>query len=112
MIDPIKAKIIELCPDVMGKPRKRGQIGLLPENFDKDITLAVVLRAVQSLGNDNLNRHWVINRYGEFLKDRDDIPAADVGPRWNLEHDNYDQQSEETRAFIGQLLKDAGFPRT
>lgn len=27
-----------------------------------------------------------------------------LGPTWNLSKDNYDEQTEETRRFIGNLL--------
>lgn len=69
-----------------------------------DITLSVVLRAMQSLSRTDSNRHWVVNRHGEFLKDREDRLGADVGETWNLTKDNYDDQTEETKRFIGSLL--------
>jgi len=105
MTDPIKAKIQELCPDVM---QDRGcdcpdcvtEHGIiLPP-----ITLAVVLRAIQS--GPKWNECWFITTGGDFCR-LDDVGAGEknipeLGDRfWDLKQDNYDQQGEETKAFMG-----------
>lgn len=59
------------------------------------LTLAVVLRAMEK-SNDGfaLKLHTIHDSF--FFQENT--------PAWNLEHDTYDQQSEETKAFIGSLL--------
>ena len=90
MTDPIKAKIQELLPDLDWDKERRTD-GM----WKQDITLAVVLRAIgreklfkpiqihDSIVGSSLN--WIIEMY-------------------DLEHDNYDQQSHECKQFIGSLL--------
>jgi hypothetical protein len=150
MTDPIKAKIQELCPDVMelkwgckflyGDKKaeypavfecwisrndivraldlvftQQKQIHLNNVKFEilgSPITLAVVLRAI----GKHLKRadYYVEVGSGRFIKSVRDKGVnedgsensrdTDTGIYWNLEHDTYDQQSEETKAFIGSLL--------
>ena len=78
--------------------------------FDKEhlridgspITLAVVLRAIKNL---KLDYAVMVDQEGGFVTA---LAAAatsiSVLKGWNLEHDNYDQQSEECKQFIGSLL--------
>lgn len=72
-------KIVELVPDCNGV-----------------IGLCVVLRAI--------NKH-----VGDLYADTLGFifwfePAYGPDKRWNLEQDNYDAQSQETKDFIGTLL--------
>lgn len=104
MEDKTKAKIQELCPDVMPTCERCENAVPITSDFCKDglahliqqrrITLAVVLRAMSKVG--------VMTRGANALINIIDVNAPDI--RWNLEHDNYDQQSEETKRFIGELL--------
>lgn len=75
----IKKKINEIKPEeILGSP----------------ITLAVVLRSVKVYAKKDL------------LKETYEIPQ-DVSRLiydWDLLHDNYDLQSEETKKFIGEIL--------
>lgn len=92
MKDPIKAKIEELLPDLMElkygaempveDPRARELVRR------KSITLAVVLRAI------------ILDALPTLKKDE----VLETVARWNLVADNYDEQSEECRQFIGNLL--------
>lgn len=59
------------------------------------ITLAVVLRTLEFV---DVDKKYPMERY-PLTK----IVGMIVG-LWNLTKDNYDDQSEETKAFIGQLL--------
>ena len=93
MTDPIKAKIQELCPDVLTKS------GGLKVSFEREwpITLAVVLRAIGKI----IPKFVIhVNKGSVFF------PKQHIGSNlvWNLEHDNYDQQSQECKQFIGSLL--------
>jgi hypothetical protein len=62
------------------------------------ITLAVVLRAIK--------QNTII--YGDLPADMQLLNMqrkyGEVAGRWNLKADNYDQQSEECKQFIGSLL--------
>jgi hypothetical protein len=101
MTDPIKAKIQELCPDVIEKYnrcmgcgygfdfRKKGKTCPITQR-ELPITLAVVLRAIG------------LERFGN----NDDIRELIYGyvHSWDMLHDNYDQQSEECKQFIGSLI--------
>lgn len=66
------------------------------EILGSPITLAIVLRALipQDIAVDN--EGLLYNYSAGFMSD----PKA----KWNLTKDNYDDQSEECRAFIGSLL--------
>lgn len=103
--DPIKAKIQELCPDVMDWKYVEGPGGSLggEKAQVKDITLAVVLRAINQLMGD-----WVaVSTEGRFWtqKGSEPIHLVDIPfLQWKLHDDNYDVQSEECKQFIGNLL--------
>lgn len=104
-MDKVKAKIAELVPDVVkrycGSPCncKIETIGV--------ITLGVVLRAIHQAGK---GKSILVNSMGGF--DEYKFSQGEMGlwrlgdesTRWNLEHDNYDQQSDECKQFIGSLL--------
>lgn len=133
MNDPIKAKIVELCPDIMELKfgcevkehastgdeqiyrilQKHGNFYQTQAKFREDcgvatfgenagfrvlgssITLSVVLRAI---GIDDKTT-------GTMDKWRESAAMAlDILARWNLTKDNYDDQTEETKKFIGSLL--------
>lgn len=96
MTDPIKAKIQELCPDVKSVTPVCGNKECDCAPYF-DITLAVVLRAIQKTD------------YQSFLNlilesDKITLESRSKMVDWNLEHDNYDAQSQETKDFIGSLL--------
>ena len=57
------------------------------------ITLAVVLRAIMKAKFDG-------NQYDAMGSKS----AADICRLWILDSDNYDDQTEETKRFIGNLL--------
>jgi hypothetical protein len=130
MTDPIKAKIQELCPDVMElkfgtriKVRdgavetivtysNYGHFTVVGRNvhgvesdiieiLGSPITLAVVLRAIEKTNNRN---EIVVYTDGDFGERDSDGRFTSAYVKWNLEHDNYDQQSEECKQFIGSLL--------
>ena len=69
----------------------------------KPITLAVVLRAVGKQLDEDA---WEIalNSNGEFIKDWGESRHETTGDFWNLSKDNFNDQSEETKSFIGGLL--------
>jgi hypothetical protein len=93
--ETIKKRIQELCPDVMPMCERCENAVPITSDFCKDglthliqqrrITLAVVLRAI-----------------GDKKLRKDD--AWEIVCLWNLEHDNFDQQSDECKQFIGSLL--------
>lgn len=91
--DPIKKRIQELCPDVMEYdsicPNPDCGVG-----FENKITLAVVLRAIEKI-------YYELDIY---TKDAHYKTFGDLISLWNLEQDNYDQQSGECKQFIGSLL--------
>jgi hypothetical protein len=134
MDDPIKAKIQELCPDVMefSTPKFKWKSFLKkfpPAEFDysekhkdmlevitdiewhayqvgynlaikgkRPITLAVVLRAIASSKK-------AINALGGFMpEDQKKMNITKIIAYWNLTKDNYDDQTEETKGLIGQLI--------
>lgn len=103
MTDPIKAKIQKMCPDMVPNAK---YLGTLP------ITLSVVLRAIYE-ANKNKKDEWgdryrlQITDFGMFTGD---ITGAyydwESEPIfWDLKKDNYDDQTEETKKFIGSLLE-------
>lgn len=126
-MDKTKQRIQELCPDVMElkfgceveympKQHKGVYLGLgadpivvaFPWGVQTEelkffkilgspITLAVVLRAI---GKSTPKLNIIMNKGRIF------IPKKNIGAHlaWNLEHDNYDEQSEECKKFIGSLL--------
>lgn len=104
MTDLIKAKIIALVPDITAgcyahNPTLQTHTDIPADvECDCDITLAIVLRAI---GNGSDLSEYDIAR--DALTTRRFRPYERV-VRWNLEHDNYDAQSQETKDFIGILL--------
>lgn len=104
MEDKTKAKIIDLVPDAMDFidhcPNPDCGAGI-----PAAITLAVVLRATE--------KSWA-TMYAAGGGLIDGRPPREVLPeglrlyqiirKWNLEHDNYDAQSQGTKEFIGSLL--------
>lgn len=145
MIDPVKAKIQELVPEIMelkegcqvmvgvNKPLLHTIYGyddgmwmaFLNQPFPKSleannfydckfvegaegieilgspITLAVLLRAILK----EKPYSYFVDIRGNFWKwvNVNEAPI-ETGAIWNLEHDNYDQQSDECKQFIGSLL--------
>lgn len=110
MTDKVKAKIIELVLDVTAGCYVHHAVLMtqgitatqkMPPNVecDCDIGIAVVLRAIRNAG------HGI---YGKGSSGGDDkgnwFFINDSKHAWNLEHDNYDQQSEECKQFIGSFL--------
>lgn len=97
--DKTKAKIYELCPDVvirtigvtLGK-KKVEEIDLV-----KDITLSVVLRAIKKTQEYSSFLTAVACNGGFYEK-------GELKAVWNLEMDSWDSQSPETQAFVGSLL--------
>lgn len=101
MTDPIKAKIQELCPDVEGDYCTNSGC----EHEHKVVTLAVVLRAIDK--KDVAVETYIQYDLGALAIGRDfheDENSYAHWCYWNLEHDNYDAQSQETKDFIGRLL--------
>jgi hypothetical protein len=109
MTDPIKAKIQSLCPDVI-----EGTVGAYNANhcphcakeFAPKIALAVVLRAIEKL---NVGATLFIDTSGQWYGKNSQLKLAESGYlhrelNWNLAKDNYDDQPEETKRFIGSLL--------
>lgn len=87
-MDKIKAKIQSLCPDVMAKSGTGRNLAQI-----KPITLAVVLRAIKKVSVIK-QREW--DTYQKAI--------VVIVERWNLEHDNFDDQDKPTQDFIGNLL--------
>jgi hypothetical protein len=94
MNDPVKAKIIELVPDI-----KNSDIFESIPTY-RPITLADVLRVVTDKFAISLGE-------GRFSLAFGDIHFSDVFTvksfTWNLFAD-YDNQTDEVKAFIGKLL--------
>ena len=74
------------------------------EILGKPITLAVVFQAIhatmclrQQSYNKQESSKELVDYFATF---EDDV----YGPRWNLSKDNFNDQSEETKTFIGGLL--------
>jgi len=75
------------------------------EILGKPITLAVIFQAIHasmiSLNQDDYKKQ----ESSHDLIDYFSTPEGGVyGPCWNLSKDNFNDQSEETKAFIGGLL--------
>ena len=67
----------------------------------KPITLAVFLMAVNSLGEDTI----IVDSFGN-IKFQDELVGIVYEEYvWDLSKDNFNDQSEETKTFIGGLLK-------
>lgn len=94
MIDPIKAKIQELCPDVMEL-----KAGCVLGNEDGSIVGVCVDDGHWTCTSDDYQSGELT---GFFLND--DNEADEEMVEWNLEHDNYDSQTRETQLFFGSLL--------
>lgn len=74
------------------------------------IHLEHVLRAMQTLSNDNWQRHWVINRWGEFLNDAKpeiaELPVAAVGETYDLTLTfEQNMENEELLNFLYEILQ-------
>ncbi len=68
----------------------------------KPITLAVVLKATKEVVAEKM---WAVSTDGEFFgQDVSDGSPIYHDIFWNLSKDNFNDQSEETKAFIGGLL--------
>ena len=68
----------------------------------KPITLAVVLRAI--IENDGLPVTFLEAEKEEIGHDWSDMMFRFRDMNWNLSKDNFNDQSEETKTFIGGLL--------
>ena len=68
----------------------------------KPITLAVVLLAISKNRKQGNNKHVVIVADNGFMENTDLKNYNRV--QWNLSKDNFNDQSEETKMFIGGLL--------
>lgn len=106
MKDKAKARIQELCPNIVYKDAHAGGIGVeVRYTVQKTITLAVVLRAIKKSGV-----YYAVDENGLFASaPRDDNKKNTYlivipGIQWNLEHDNYDDQTQETKDFLANLL--------
>ena len=69
----------------------------------KPITLAVILLAIGKQLDEDA---WevAINSDGQFIKDWGENKHEMTDYYWNLSKDNFNDQSEETKTFIGNLL--------
>lgn len=91
MEDKVKAKIQELVPSKLWRYTcDHCPCGLI---IEESPSLAVVWRAYEQNVKPN---NWGYDAFKEGV--------WQIIVYWDLKHDNYDQQSEETRAFIGSLL--------
>lgn len=71
------------------------------EILGSPITLAVVLRAIQKGAKyPTLVEYWLGKIQGEFIIKNDDAESV----VWKLWQDNYDDQDEPMKAFIGSLI--------
>lgn len=107
-MDNIKAKIIELCPDVLEEhsvacdmDTSHGYAVAHANCTSRDLTLAVVLRAIEKTV---LNRCIFVSASGRFYEERAGQNVQLMPGKWNLAQDNYDNQPRETQLFIGSLL--------
>ena len=105
MTDLAKKRIQDLVPEVMdgeinirnGKGRLQKIEGWQP----RPIPLAVVLRAIQNSG------HWALCGVANNQLVLEELGTIGEGRfhYWNLAKDNYDEQSQETKDFIGSLIQ-------
>lgn len=105
--DTTKQRIQALVPSVMegeinfriGNGKSQQIDGWQP----RPITLAIVLQAMNSKDAEFMtsDKSLAIDYKGYFF---DPISEEGDGVRWNLEKDSYDEQSEETKRFLGDLL--------
>lgn len=123
-LEEVKKKIQEVVPEIMElkfgcKFKLKGsnyidictgknEWGLNDvEILGRPITLEDVLKAMQSLDDKNPQRHWVINRWGEFLNDAEGVTPlkgfSKVGEKWILGKP-LDLQEENTINFLHGIL--------
>lgn len=105
MIDPVKAKLIELLPEIEQVCRGKRENHYCPNcdnSIGRPITLADVLRAIEEVGGTEL---YAVLADGEIwnVNGIQGVKSYGVGITWNLALD-YDNQTQEVRAFIGKLL--------
>lgn len=109
MIDKVKAKIIELCPDVMETRDCECPAHIVVKHpvHDSRIGIAVVLRAVekvdrgQDFGEVEYSTFGDIFHIGKYEKrGRNGYYSKAF---WDLKFD-YDHQTKETQLFVGSLL--------
>jgi len=67
------------------------------EILGKPITIAVILLALYKISDNN----FYVSYEGNIVDGTDE----DIYSNWNLSKDNFNDQSEETKTFIGGLLK-------
>jgi len=75
----------------------------ITEILGKPITLAVVLLAISENRQEVIHKYVVTVTEDGFMEDTDMNNYNRV--QWNLSKDNFNDQSEETKAFITNLLK-------
>lgn len=106
-MDKVKARLIELVPEIRSVSDVRCGCGVYYcaknttnckriEINERPITLADVLRAIAKAGT-TIN----IREHGRLWKN--DSEGFQPGETWNLALD-FDNQTPETRAFIGSLI--------
>ena len=108
-------RIQELVPESIGEDLYRcnrvweaWQMNTMSEDdfeiIDNPITLAVVLRAIDTKYTEwkNPDTPVAINSKGEFQVWSENPVYKNVF--WNLSKDDFNAQSEETKTFIGELL--------
>jgi len=72
----------------------------------KPITLAVIFQAIYATMNSLTRDDWEKQEKSHTLIDFYVTPDGGVvEPLWNLSKDNFNDQSEETKTFISNLLK-------
>lgn len=104
MNDLIKNIIVELVPDVITEHTVLCDMdtshGYKVSHFDceqKDLTLSVVLRAIKK--HDEVTYFTTVE-----LPTGKKSTVEHIVDEWDKEHDIYDAQSPECKAFIGTLL--------
>jgi len=106
MTEKAKQRIQELVPEVKGVCGEHDyhHVGCVSCNINrKTITLTIVLRAIEKVAKGT---SYFVDTQGDFHewfapKGRLDLRTVTY---WNLAKDNYDDQSDETKRFIGMLL--------
>jgi hypothetical protein len=98
--DAPKTNLVRLITPQRGIPETTS-VGL-KEILGSPITLAVVLRAIHASLKGSSK--WLdVGMSGQFTGNFFNWEEDEVS-FWNLEHDTYDQQSDECKFFIGKLL--------
>lgn len=102
MTDPVKAKIIEMVPEIMELVAIGAPVRANKENIysTRPITLADVLRAIRSIKD---KYRLELGFYKNDLEMCDVGFSPNVSVSWNLTVD-FDGQSDEVKAFVGKLL--------